>query len=51
MAKIVPNSYNGWDPLKQVILGSCYTPDFFEDIKDKKLRDLFQNFYTKHMKI
>jgi len=42
MAKIVPNSYNGWDPLKQVILGSCYTPDFFEDVKDKKLRDLLQ---------
>lgn len=42
MAKIVPNAYNGWDPLKQVILGSAYTPDFFEDVKDTKLRDLLQ---------
>mgnify|MGYP006168821925 FL=1 len=42
MAKIKPNAYNGWDPLKQVILGSAYTPDFFEDIKDSKLRDLLQ---------
>ena len=33
MAKIIPNSYNGWDPLKQVILGSSYTPEFFDDIK------------------
>lgn len=40
--KIIPNSYNGWDPLKQVILGNCYTPDFFDDIKDKKLRHLLQ---------
>ena len=39
---IIPNSYNGWDPLKQVILGNCYTPDFFDDIKDKKLRHLLQ---------
>ena len=36
------NAYNGWDPLKQVILGSAYTPDFFEDVKDTKLRDLLQ---------
>lgn len=40
--KIIPNSYNGWDPLKQVILGNCYTPDFFDDVKDKKLRHLLQ---------
>lgn len=36
------NSFNGWDPLKQVILGNCYTPEFFEDVKDTKLRDLLQ---------
>lgn len=42
MSKIKPNSYNGWDPLKQVILGNCYTPDFFDDVKDKKLRHLLQ---------
>jgi hypothetical protein len=40
--KIIPNSYNGWDPLKQVILGNCYTPDFFNDVKDLKLRHLLQ---------
>ena len=40
--KIIPNSYNGWDPLKQVILGNCYTPDFFDEIKDHKLRHLLQ---------
>ena len=36
------NSFNGWDPLKQVILGGCYTPEFFDDVKDTKLRDLLQ---------
>ena len=36
------NSFNGWDPLKQVILGNCYTPEFFDDVKDTKLRDLLQ---------
>lgn len=42
MGRIKPNSYNGWDPLKQVIVGNCYTPDFFNDVKDRKLRDLLQ---------
>lgn len=36
------NSFNGWDPLQQVILGNCYTPEFFDDVKDSKLRDLLQ---------
>ena len=36
------NSFNGWDPLKQVVLGNCYTPEFFDDVKDAKLRDLLQ---------
>ena len=36
------NAYNGWDPLKQVVLGNCFTPEFFEDVKDTKLRDLLQ---------
>lgn len=40
--KIIPNSYNGWDPLKQVILGNCYTPEFFNELKDVKLRHLLQ---------
>ena len=36
------NSWNGWDPLKQVILGNAFTPEFFEDIEDSKTRDLIQ---------
>jgi len=36
------NAYNGWDPLKQVVLGNVFEPEFFEDIKDSKLRDLLQ---------
>lgn len=37
-----PNSFNGWDPLEQAILGNSYTPEFFDDVKDSKLRDLLQ---------
>jgi len=36
------NAWNGWDPLKQVILGNCFAPEFFEEIGDPKLRDLLQ---------
>ena len=36
------NAWNGWDPLKQVVLGNCFPPEFFEDVKDTKLRDLLQ---------
>ena len=36
------NAYNGWDPLKQIILGNVMSPSFFEDVKDTKLRDLLQ---------
>lgn len=36
------NSWNGWDPLKQVILGNVYSPDWFRDIKDTKLKNLIQ---------
>ena len=36
------NSWNGWDPLKQVVLGNCPPPELFEDVKDHKLRDLLQ---------
>jgi len=34
------NSWNSWDPLKQVMLGNCFSPDFFDSIADTKLRDL-----------
>lgn len=33
------NSYNSWDPLKEVLLGSVYPVGFFDDIKDPKTRD------------
>ena len=36
------NAWNGWDPLKQVVLGNCFAPEFFEEVGDHKLRDLLQ---------
>ena len=36
------NSWSHWQPLKQVVLGNVYSPKFFEDIKDTKLRDSLQ---------
>ena len=35
-------SYNGWDPLKQILLGNVMNPSFFDDIKDSKLKHLLQ---------
>lgn len=35
-------AYNGWDPLKQMILGNVMNPSFFDDVKDPKLRHLLQ---------
>ena len=29
-------AYNGWDPLKQIILGNVMNPSFFDDVKDLK---------------
>ena len=37
------NSWNGWDPLKQVMLGNCFSPDWFRDIKDTSLRKMIQS--------
>ena len=34
------NSWNGWDPLKTVMLGNVYNADFFSDMKDKKTSGL-----------
>ena len=36
------NAYNGWDPLKQVVLGNVFDTEIFENIGDHKLRDLLQ---------
>jgi hypothetical protein len=32
------NIWNKWDPLKTVMLGDCYGPEFFRDIKNSKIR-------------
>lgn len=32
------NIWNKWDPLKTVLLGDCYAPSFFKDIKNSKIR-------------
>ena len=43
------NSWNGWDPLKQVILGNVFTPEFFEDLPDTRIRDSLQQLlYETH---
>ena len=43
------NAYNGWDPLKQVLLGNVFEPEFFENVGDHKLRDLLQQIlYETH---
>ena len=33
------NSWCGWDPLEEVWVGRHYTPDYFQTIKDTKVRD------------
>ena len=40
------NSWNGWDPLKQIILGNCYSPEWFRDIKDLSLRKMLQKLMS-----
>jgi len=33
------NSYTSWQPLQQVIVGRCYSPDYFDYIRDSQVRD------------
>src|SRR6056300_517587 len=33
------NVWNKWDPLKTVVLGDTYRPEFYRNIKNKKIRD------------
>lgn len=33
------NIWNKWDKLKTVMLGQCYPPSFFKDIKNDRIRD------------
>jgi|TARA_R110002074_G_scaffold270364_1_gene442193 hypothetical protein len=36
------NIWNKWDPLTTVMLGECYSPEFFNDIKNTKVRSALQ---------
>lgn len=36
------NSYTSWQPLEEVIVGSVYPPDYFDYIRDVKVRDQLQ---------
>ena len=33
------NIWNKWDPLKVCMIGNCYTPEFFNGLKNKKTAD------------
>lgn len=39
---IIPNSHSGFQPLKTCLVGQCYPPEFFEFIKNSKLRSVFE---------
>ena len=34
--------WSPWDPVKSIMLGSCYSEKFFEPVKNKKLRESLQ---------
>ena len=36
------NIWNKWDTLQTVMLGECYSPEFFRDIKNNKVRSALQ---------
>ena len=36
------NIWNKWDKLQTVMLGECYSPEFFSDIKNTKVRSALQ---------
>ena len=40
------NIWNKWDPLKTVMLGDCYAPEFFRDIKSPKIRSALDRIAT-----
>jgi hypothetical protein len=37
------NIWNKWDKLQTVMLGECYSPEFFRDIKSTKVRSALQH--------
>ncbi|SVD26120.1 uncharacterized protein METZ01_LOCUS378974, partial [marine metagenome] len=36
------NSWSEFQPLKQIVIGTTYPPEFFEDVKNSKARDCLQ---------
>lgn len=36
------NIWNKWDPLRTVMLGDCYSPEFFKDIKNTRIKSALQ---------
>lgn len=40
------NVWNNWDPLKTVMLGDCYGPEFFRDIKNPRIRSALDRIAT-----
>ena len=42
MSKPKINSYSEFQPLEEIVLGSTFAPDFFEDVKNSQIRDGLQ---------
>ena len=40
------NVWNKWDPLKTIMLGDCYSPEFFRDIKNSRIRSALDRIAT-----
>lgn len=40
------NVWNKWDPLRTVMLGDCYGPEFFRDIKNPRIRSALDRIAT-----
>ena len=36
------NIWNKWDTLRTVMLGECYSPEFFKDIKNPRIKSALQ---------
>ena len=34
--------WSPWDPVKSIMLGSCYSEKFFEPVKNQKLKESLQ---------
>lgn len=40
--KTIPNVHCQWQPLEEVWVGSTYSPEYYRDIKNSKIRDFLQ---------